>query len=79
MGGTTNIIFGTGNSNGFFTCQRTESIELCIRAKQRGPKPANPDGTYSNDDGSFTVPSGGYAADPPTPRSTGPCGVTIGP
>jgi hypothetical protein len=64
---TPDTIFGNGNSNGFFTCQRTESIEVCIRAKQRGPIPQNPDGTYSNDDGSFTVPSGGYAADLPSP------------
>ena len=59
---TNEAIFGTGNTNGFWTCERSDSVELCLRAKQRYPMPQNPDGTYNNPDESFTVPTGDACA-----------------
>mmetsp|Transcript_21328 Transcript_21328/g.44508 ORF Transcript_21328/g.44508 Transcript_21328/m.44508 type:complete len:337 (-) Transcript_21328:242-1252(-) len=54
---TPNAIFGSGNTNGFFTCVREDGLELCLRAKQRSPR-MNPDGSWDNGDGTYTVPTG---------------------
>ena len=59
-------IFGGGNTNGFFTCSRNYDLQACIRFKQRvGPNgPVNPDGSWNNEDGSFTVTAGNACEDP---------------
>jgi len=46
---TPDIIFGTGNSNGSFTVDRSNGVELGLRAKLPfvGPVHSNHDGTYS--------------------------------
>ena len=55
---TPGVIFGSGNSGGNFKCERTDDIELCLRAKQRYPCPRDPDGSYVDPDGNFRVPTG---------------------
>ena len=49
---TPDAIFGTGNTNGSFTVNRNDGVEVGLRVKQRFPAPANVfnsngDGTYS--------------------------------
>jgi hypothetical protein len=56
VGGT--VIFGNGNSNGFFTTGRKRGVEVGLRAKIRFPASANPDGTISNGDGTYNLPAG---------------------
>ncbi|KAL7577249.1 hypothetical protein ACA910_003572 [Epithemia clementina (nom. ined.)] len=60
---TPDILFGSGNTNGLFTCRRSENIEICLRAKQRYPA-ANPTEAinWNNEDGSFTVKAGDATA-----------------
>ncbi len=63
---TPDVIFGSGNSNGFFTTGRKNGVEVGLRAKLRYPIPndttnwGNSDGTYTfNADaraGTFTTP-----------------------
>ena len=54
--------FGEGNSNGFFTCSHNQDIQVCIRFKQQfgtnGQQPVDPNGSWNNADGSFTVTGG---------------------
>ena len=49
---TNNVIYGSGNTNGGFTVDRRNNIELGLRTHQRAPAPAN---TFnSNGDGTYT-------------------------
>lgn len=50
---TNNAIFGSGNANGSYTVDRTDGVELGLRAKIRFPAPQNTflsqgDGTYGS-------------------------------
>ncbi|MFN5048802.1 PEP-CTERM sorting domain-containing protein [Roseateles sp.] len=56
----TSVIFGSGNANGAFTVDRSEGIELGLRAKVRYPAPANQ--FNSNGDGSYDHEVGGGGA-----------------
>ncbi len=55
---TPDVIFGSGNANGSFTVDRTDGIELALRAKLRFPASnifkSNGDGTYTYNTGSGT-------------------------
>lgn len=52
---TPEVIFGSGNANGFFTTDRQNGIELGIRGKLRFDENGQPAGVYnSNGDGSYT-------------------------
>lgn len=50
---TNNVIFGTGNGNGFWTVGSDNNVELGLRAKVRyqGIYNSNGDGTYNHDTG----------------------------
>jgi hypothetical protein len=53
---TPNILFGAGNSNGSFTVDRANGVELGLRGKVRFPVPANV--FNSNGDGTYTFKAG---------------------
>lgn len=59
------IIFGSGNSNGFFTTDRNNGVEVGLRAKipYNGLTNSNGDGTYS-----YTLAETDYDNDPGTPN-----------
>lgn len=67
---TPDVIFGSGNANGGFTTNRTNGIELGLRAKQRFPAAnifnSNGAGTYSHAAG---VPSPGFSFAPDSPST----------
>jgi len=55
---TPDVIFGSGNGNGAFTVNRSNGVELGMRAKVRFPVPS---GTYnSNGDGTYTHQAGDF-------------------
>ena len=57
---TPDVIFGSGNSNGFFTTDRRNGIELGLRAKVRFPTPEEPNSInmISGGDGTYRLPVG---------------------
>jgi len=55
---TPNTIFGSGNTNGFFTTNRRDGIEVGLRAKTRFPIPDDTDPTISGGDGTYSFPAG---------------------
>lgn len=62
---TPEVIFGSGNANGSFTVDRTGSLELGLRAKERYPTPSN---TFnSNGAGKYTFSTGHSVANPDRP------------
>ena len=69
---TNNVIFGSGNANGSFTVDRTNGIELGLRAKLRFDASNQPQNIFnSNGDGTYTfsggaAPGGFSFAQPPT-------------
>ena len=55
---TSDVIFGSGNTNGSFTVNTDNGVELGLRAKVRFPSPAN---TFnSNGDGSYNHSTGAF-------------------
>lgn len=50
---TNNVIYGTGNGNGFWTTNTENNVEVGLRAKKRwaGEYGSNGDGTYNHDAG----------------------------
>lgn len=63
---TPDAIFGGGNANGFYTVDRSNGVELGLRAKVRFPSPANI--FNSNGDGTYTFKRGfGGGSDPLNP------------
>lgn len=64
---TPDAIFGGGNANGSYTVDRSNGVELGLRAKLRYPVPANI--FNSNGDGTYTFKSGwGGVGDPLNPK-----------
>lgn len=52
---TGDVIFGSGNANGFFTVDRADGVELGLRAKLRFDATNQPQNIFnSNGDGSYT-------------------------
>ncbi len=53
---TPDVIFGSGNSNGGWTVDRRNGVEVGLRAKKRfvGDVNSNGDGTYSHDAGPYS-------------------------
>jgi hypothetical protein len=54
---TPDVIFGSGNANGFFTTGQKNDVEVGLRAKRRFP-PENPTGAHSNADGTYSFLAG---------------------
>lgn len=70
---TPDVIFGSGNANGSFTVDRSNSIEVGLRGKLRFDETNSPQNTFnSNGDGSYTFRTGtpptgfGFAPNAPT-------------
>jgi hypothetical protein len=60
---TNNVIFGSGNSNGGFTVDTSNGIEVGIRAKMRYPSPSDSAaGIGSNGDGTYNQAAGGFTS-----------------
>ncbi len=56
---TNNVIFGSGNTNGAFTVDRSFGVELGLRAKLRFDAAGQPQNTFnSNGDGTYTFSAG---------------------
>jgi len=56
---TPDVIFGSGNANGFWTVDQSNGIELGLRAKLRFNSSNMPDNTFnSNGDGTYTFEAG---------------------
>jgi hypothetical protein len=56
---TNAVIFGAGNANGGFTVDRSNGVELGLRAKLRFDASNQPQNVYnSNGDGTYTFPAG---------------------
>ncbi|MHC4290437.1 MAG: PEP-CTERM sorting domain-containing protein [Planctomycetota bacterium] len=56
---TPNVIFGDGNANGSFTVDRTNGVELGLRAKLRYDATGLPQNTFnSNGNGTYTFQAG---------------------
>jgi hypothetical protein len=54
---TPDVIFGSGNANGWFTTGRKNGVEVALRAKIRFPK-TSPTLTVSPGDGTYNLPTG---------------------
>ena len=60
---TSNVIFGTGNSNGGFTTNTAGGVEVGIRAKKRFPTPSdNAAGIGSQGNGTYKQAAGGFTS-----------------
>jgi len=56
---TNNVIFGSGNSNGAYTTDRENGVELGLRGKLRYNASGQPENTYnSNGDGTYSFVAG---------------------
>lgn len=56
---TPDVIFGTGNANGFFTVDRDNGVELGLRGKLRHNAVGAPENTFnSNGDGTYSFAAG---------------------
>ncbi len=56
---TPNVIFGSGNSNGSFTVDRANGVELGLRGKLRFNSVGSPENTFnSNGDGTYSFAAG---------------------
>lgn len=56
---TGNVIYGTGNTNGFFTTDRANGVELGLRGKLRHNGSGAPENTFnSNGDGTYSFGAG---------------------
>lgn len=56
---TPDVIFGSGNTNGSFTTDRANGVELALRGKLRHNAGGAPENTYnSNGDGTYTFQAG---------------------
>lgn len=56
---TPDVIFGSGNANGFFTVDRSNGVELGLRGKLRHNATGAPENTFnSNGDGTYSFATG---------------------
>ncbi len=66
---TNDVIFGSGNANGFFTVAQDNGIEIGLRGKLRHNLTGSPENTFnSNGDGTYTFDAG-VAPTQPSPTA----------